>query len=228
MSILDGPLVTNIRYELGLTRTQVANLCGIRAATVHRIEHGKDPDLTLHQLHRLADVLRLDIIDLFRDAKPAARTTVPDGPQADAATLGAVLWALHGSAQVRLLQDSLRWKLERINKAQATLGGTLAATGLTLRRLHGTLTIQPAAEHAHATSNAESATLAIKGLDLLDYRLAYRLLRAGHSMGIPRQFRQRMSVQRLRRHNVIEGEPSYRLTKPTLFSLCIHDHERLT
>jgi transcriptional regulator with XRE-family HTH domain len=72
-----GQLVKARRESLNMTRNQLAELMQVRDSTVSRLEHGKFAAPRPDKLARLAEVLHLDLADVFARAGYVVPTEMP-------------------------------------------------------------------------------------------------------------------------------------------------------
>lgn len=64
-----------IRTERGLTQDDLAEMSGLKQSTISKIERGYD-GVTLRTLHRIAEVLQVEIIDLLGSDRTSSEALI--------------------------------------------------------------------------------------------------------------------------------------------------------
>lgn len=138
--MIDVELIVRRRHELGLSQRQVARQLGTSPMTVIAIEGGTNhDDLPLRLICRLADILILDVIDLF--VRPALAE-----PPADAGSLaevGALLASAEGGVTLDALAEATGCTLDVVDDLVEEFDRRLRQLGMQLRRRGGRLQIVP-------------------------------------------------------------------------------------
>lgn len=138
---LHADLIRRRRNELGLSLRAVGRRLGLTGLTVGRIEAGSNHDeLTLRTLARLADVLAVDIRQLFAGDEPPA---APADDRPDVRAAGALLAAADGPVALDTLADALETSLPETTALLEELGRALGPAGLRLARGPDGITIVP-------------------------------------------------------------------------------------
>jgi transcriptional regulator with XRE-family HTH domain len=68
---INGPVLTRLRYEHGITQTELAAATGIDRSSICRLESGRRPG-TPAQIKKLAEVLGVTVTELCAEAEPEA------------------------------------------------------------------------------------------------------------------------------------------------------------
>ena len=128
--ILDKALIRRRRAELGLSARAIGAALGVSGSVVVRMESGQNhPDLTLGVVAQLAELLGVNVADLFLASNNRERAgDVGD----DARVLGSLLFTAEGATPVAALRDSQGWTHERTKAALSELGERLTHAGLSL------------------------------------------------------------------------------------------------
>lgn len=66
-----GKNIERLRKERGLSRSKLSFRSLISQNHLFLIERGKNPNLTLNSLQRIAEALEVDITELFKEPKAA-------------------------------------------------------------------------------------------------------------------------------------------------------------
>lgn len=139
--LLNAALIVSRRLELSLSQRQLADLSDLSAPTIGRIEAGESaPDLSLGNLHRLAEALALEPWELLRST-----TTSETIVGHDDARVEAILVEAGRLVRKEEIADAMEWDLARTNAAIDALGDRLEGTGLRLHRhAEGSVAVRPA------------------------------------------------------------------------------------
>ena len=129
-TILDGELVRRRRAELGLSARAMGAALGTSGSVIVRIECGDNhPDLTLGLVSQLAELLGVNVSDLFATSDTRDRA---DSVGDDARALGSLLFANAINTPGAALRDALGWTQARTKAALAELATRLQDAGLQL------------------------------------------------------------------------------------------------
>ncbi len=129
-TILDGEFVRRRLAELGLSIRAVGAALGTSGSVVVRIESGDNhPDLALGVITQLADLLGVNVADLFVSSQTQDRAgTVAE----DVRALGSLLFAAETNTPAAALRDALGWTQVRTKAALTELATRLQDVGLQL------------------------------------------------------------------------------------------------
>ena len=129
-TILDGAFVRRRRAELGLSTRAVGAALGTSGSVVVRIESGDNhPDLTLGVITQLADLLGVNVADLFASSHTQDRA---DTSTDDVRALGSLLFAAESNTPAAALRDALGWTQVRTKATLTELATRLQDVGLLL------------------------------------------------------------------------------------------------
>ena len=173
--ILDTERIRRRRVELKLSQRTVASALGTASGVVVGIEAGTNhPDLTIAQLARLAEVLAIDVADLF--SRPRT-PELDEGLDDDAAVVGALVWTAGVLTPVTALAEAAGWPLARTNTALDDLEVRLGRAGLRLHRQPGKVGIARAVtdEDAERIKSLLRIHLARDGISASEAKLLRRV-----------------------------------------------------
>lgn len=174
--ILDCDRIRRRRVELNLSHRTVASALGTASGVVTGIERGTNHnELSVSQLRRLADLLTVEITDLFTTSE-ASTEPEPDDDD-DAATLGKLLATTAVLTPVSALVEATGWPLQRTRSALDVLAERLAGTGQRLHRLNGQAGIvsRAAAADVKPTKAILRSHLARDGVSVSEARMMRRI-----------------------------------------------------
>lgn len=126
------------RIEIGLTQRALARRMGAGNALVHHIERdGNHGELTLTEIDRLAEALRVDPVSLFVADPSVAEIDDGDTPPATAAAstsaiIGGVLLRAQKPVPLSALTEALGLRREDVDSALADLDRRVKPCGLQL------------------------------------------------------------------------------------------------
>ncbi len=129
-TILNGELVRRRRAELGLSVRAMGAALGTSGSVIVRVESGDNhPDLTLGLVTQLAELLGVNVADIFVSSHTQDRThTTTD----DVRALGSLLFAAETNTPVAAFRDALGWTQVRTKAALTELATRLQDVGLML------------------------------------------------------------------------------------------------
>jgi len=132
LRLLDGRLVRQRRFALGISSRVLASALGVSQQVVYRLEHGmRQNDLDVTFLDTLAAAVGLSVRELLvDDGGGRVKETDPDGlDAADARHIGALLAAAADWVFVDEVADALGWTVARAALALAALEPSLSDVG---------------------------------------------------------------------------------------------------
>lgn len=225
---LETARIATRRHELGYSQRALARHLGVTGAVIAAIEDGTNHDqLTLALLRRLADTLALPLPALLADRDTSRPDDHADDGgdggdvDGDAATLGALL---HHADEQRLPRDTaaatLRWDLDRTERAADRLSERLTAAGATLHRDRGDLTVRSATDQLDSDTlrDATRAEHTRRQLPRTAAELLSRALRDGELDTRQLTNNEHVALSRLLHAGILEGEPP-RLSRDVTYSL---------
>lgn len=142
--ILDAKLIRARRRELELSQRQLAKQLGVSPMVVSALEDGRNHHaLKLSFVSRLADVLAVDVAQLFESSPP---WVVDSQSVSDlAVSLGALLFDTATFTPVEALAEATGHTLDDVAAALDSLESGLAAVGLSLQRRSGEVALRTTA-----------------------------------------------------------------------------------
>lgn len=171
--VLDGALVRRRRAALGLSARAVAASLGVSGTVVTRLENGMNhAEVSVAQVARLAELLGVDVTDLFLDAHS-------DAPDDDVAALGALLHESDVVAPAGALREALGWTPKRLSQTLDALDNQLRRVGMRLSRVANRYRIvrDLTAASEGALADLLRAHVARDGLNLTEASMLARVAR---------------------------------------------------
>lgn len=172
-TLLNTDLIRDRRLELGLSERKLAAVTGLGQAVIRGLEAGTNhKDLTLGDLHRLADALALDAQHLLA---ATSATEAAAGPATRDAHLdqhvtqvGALLFDVDRLIPVESLALTTGLTLDQTHEVLAELDRRLRAVGLLLHRLNNAVKIWRTSDAVSRETLQATwrAHLARRGLDI--------------------------------------------------------------
>lgn len=131
-AILDGTFIRRRRAELGLSARSVGANLGVTPSVVTRLEIGQNhQDISVGVVARLAEVLGVDVADLFL----ASTSRLRDAEADDIAALGSLLHQADVVTPRAVFRDVLGWSDERVRSTIEALDEQLRTVGMRLSRV---------------------------------------------------------------------------------------------
>lgn len=187
-TLLNTDLIRDRRLELGLSERKLAAVTGLGQAVIRGLEAGTNhKDLTLGDLHRLADALALDAQHLLA---ATSATEAAAGPATRDAHLdqhvtqvGALLFDVDRLIPVESLALTTGLTLDQTHEVLAELDRRLRAVGLLLHRLNNAVKIWRTSDAVSRETLQATwrAHLARRGLDIGQVTLLQQVRRGRRS-----------------------------------------------
>lgn len=128
--ILEADELVRLRHAAGLSQRALGRTIGVSGNLINRLEGGAaDTNLTLHQLHRIAETLGTTPRALLHRRPTDTPIAYPDAARAAAALADSP-----SMVSTEELALTLSWDLVRARRALLHLRRALQGTGLALRR----------------------------------------------------------------------------------------------
>lgn len=133
-SLLDCERIESLRLERGLSQRELGRRTGATLTVIKGLEAGRNHnELSIRFLTDLATALEVEPAALFRRAaEPEESGKVAS--EADLRKLGAAFASERTGLSRKNLARTLSWRLDRLDRALASLGERLAEVGMSVER----------------------------------------------------------------------------------------------